>query len=125
MNKIQSHSISHPTSFVQYAGVTALKGDQSCVCEMVKAFRRRRDRIIEGLNELGIDYVYPKGAFYVFMNVGDGTRFAERFLEEEYVAVTPGEAFGSYRDYVRISYATSDGNIDEFLRRLTRFMEKF
>ena len=125
MNKIQSHSISHPTSFVQYAGVTALKGDQSCVCEMVKAFRRRRDRIIEGLNELEIDYVYPKGAFYVFMNVGDGTRFAERFLEEEYVAVTPGEAFGSYRDYVRISYATSDGNIDEFLRRLTRFMEKF
>ncbi|WP_456327592.1 pyridoxal phosphate-dependent aminotransferase [Archaeoglobus sp.] len=125
MNKIQSHSISHPTSFVQYAGVTALKGDQSCVDEMVKAFRRRRDRIVEGLNDLGIDYVYPKGAFYVFMKVGDGTAFAERFLKEEYVAVTPGEAFGSYKDYVRISYATSDEDIEEFLRRLSRFMEKF
>ena len=77
------------------------------------------------MDKLGIEYVYPKGAFYIFMKVGDGTEFAERFLKEEYVAVTPGDAFGSYKDYVRVSYATSDENITEFLKRLERFMEKF
>jgi len=125
MNKIQSHSVSHPTSFVQYAGLTALKGDQSCVEEMVRKFRRRRDKILSGLNEIGISYIYPKGAFYVFMKVGDGTEFAERFLKEEFVAVTPGEAFGSYREYVRVSYATSDENVDEFLSRLDGFVKRF
>jgi len=122
MNKIQSHSISHPTSFVQYAGVSALKGDQRCVQEMVNAFKRRRDLLIKGLDKIGIEYAPPKGAFYVFMKVGNGTEFAERILKEEYVAVTPGEAFGSYVDWVRISYATSESNIEEFLVRLERFM---
>ncbi len=125
MNKIQSHSISHPTSFVQYAGLSALKGDQSCVDEMVREFRFRRDKLIRGLRELGVDFVYPKGAFYVFMRVGDGTEFAERFLKEMYVAVTPGEAFGSYKDYVRVSYATSRKDINEFLNRFKKFMENF
>lgn len=124
MNKIQSHSISHPTSFVQYAGLAALKGDQSCVREMVDAFRRRRDLILRGLDELGVEYVKPRGAFYIFMKVGDGTEFAERFLKEEYVAVTPGEAFGSYKEYVRVSYATSDENIQEFLIRLRRMLDR-
>ena len=125
MNKIQSHSISHPTSFVQYAGVSALKGDQRCVEEMVKAFKRRRDILTKGLDELGIEYAPPKGAFYLFMKVGNGTEFAEKFLKEEYVAVTPGEAFGSYVDWVRVSYATSDKDIEEFLIRLERFMSRW
>ncbi len=123
MNKVQSHSISHPTSFVQYAGITALKCDQSFVDEMVKVFKRRRDKVISGLDKLGIKYVYPMGAFYVFMKVWK--EFAEKFLENEFVAVTPGEAFGSYADWVRVSYATSDANVEEFLNRLERFMEKF
>ncbi len=124
MNKIQSHSISHPTSFVQYAGLNALRGDQSCVERMVEAFRRRRNLIIDGLNELGIEFVKPKGAFYVFMKVGNGTEFAERFLKEEFVAVTPGEAFGSYVDYVRVSYATSEKDIEEFLIRLENILKR-
>lgn len=124
MNKIQSHSVSHPTSFVQYAGVVALKGDQSCVKEMVAEFKARRDILIEGLDRLGIEYAPPKGAFYLFMNVGmDGLKFSEEFLKKEFVAVTPGEAFGrSYKSWVRVSYATSRSNIEEFLRRLERFM---
>ncbi len=125
MNKIQSHSVSHPTSFVQYAGVVALKGDQSFVKEMVEEFRRRRDLLVKGLKELGIEFAPPKGAFYLFMNVGtDGTKFSEEFLKREFVAVTPGEAFSStYREWVRVSYATSLKNIEEFLKRLRRFME--
>ncbi len=124
MNKIQSHSVSHPTSFVQYAGVVALKGDQSFIKEMVAEFKARRDILMKGLDELGITYAPPKGAFYLFMNVGmDGVKFSEEFLKREFVAVTPGEAFGrAYKNWVRVSYATSRSNIEEFLRRLERFM---
>jgi len=124
MNKIQSHSVSHPTSFVQYAGVVALKGDQSCVEEMVKEFRVRRDMIKEGLDRLGLEYAPPRGAFYVFVNVErDGTEFSEEILRREYVAVTPGEAFGrGYKNWIRVSYATSRSNIEEFIIRLERFM---
>ena len=125
MNKIQSHSVSHPTSFVQYAGVVALKGDQSFVRMMVEEFRARRDMLMKGLDDLGVEYAPPKGAFYVFMNVEtDGTKFSEEFLKKEYVAVTPGEAFGrAYKSWLRISYATSRSNIEEFIRRLERFMK--
>ena len=124
MNKIQSHSVSHPTSFVQYAGVVALRGDQSFVRSMVEEFRARRDMIRKGLDKLGLEYAPPKGAFYVFVNVErDGTEFSEEFLKREFVAVTPGEAFGrSYKNWIRVSYATSRSNIEEFLIRLERFM---
>ncbi|MET1124517.1 MAG: pyridoxal phosphate-dependent aminotransferase [Archaeoglobaceae archaeon] len=124
MEKIQSHSVSHPTSFVQYAGVAALRGDQSFVSRMVEEFRVRRDMITGKLDELGIEYAPPKGAFYIFMNVGrDGTEFCEEFLKREHVALTPGSAFGiSYRSWVRLSYATSRERIAEFLKRLERFI---
>ncbi len=126
MRKIQSHSISSPTTFVQYAGVAALKGDQSFVESMVEEFRKRRDMLAKGLDELGIDYAPPEGAFYVFMNTGmDGDEFSRRFLEEFHVAVTPGSGFGkSYSSWVRLSYATSADRIAEMLRRLEKFLER-
>jgi len=124
MAKIQSHSVSHPTSFVQYAGVAALKGDQKCVEDMRKEFLVRRNILMEGLDKIGVEYAPPKGAFYMFINVGmDGMTFSEEFLRKEYVATTPGGAFGErYSDWVRLSYATSRDNIREFLRRYERFV---
>lgn len=123
MNKIQSHSTSHPTSFVQYAGVAALKGDNSFIDRVVKEFKRRRDKIIEKLKELNVNFAPPKGAFYIFMDVGkDGMQFSEEFLQKEHVAVTPGSAFGlAFNNWVRISYATSMENIQKFLERFERF----
>ncbi|RLF98734.1 MAG: pyridoxal phosphate-dependent aminotransferase [Thaumarchaeota archaeon] len=125
MNKIQSHSVSHPTSFVQYAGVAALKGDQSFIKEMVSEFKKRRDMIVEKLKDLQIEFAPPKGAFYIFMDVGrDGTEFCEEFLSKEYVALTPGSAFGiSFKTWVRVSYATSQSNIMKFLERFERFIQ--
>ena len=125
MNKIQSHSVSHPTSFVQYAGVIALKSDQSFIKKMVEEFRARRDILVKGLDELGLEYAPPMGAFYVFVNVGmDGLKFCEEMLKREFVALTPGEAFGkAYKEWVRISYATSRENIREFILRLERFQK--
>ncbi|MEM0203740.1 MAG: pyridoxal phosphate-dependent aminotransferase [Archaeoglobaceae archaeon] len=124
MNIIQSHSVSHPTSFVQYAAIEALKSDDSFLKQMVSEFRARRDMIMEKLDELGIRYAPPKGAFYIFMNVGrDSDEFCEEFLKKEFVALTPGSAFGvSFRNWVRLSYATSRERISEFLRRLERFL---
>jgi len=124
MARIQSHSVSHPTSFVQYAGVAALKGDQKCVEDMRKEFLARRDILMEGLDRLGVEYAPPKGAFYMFINVGmDGMLFSEEFLKKEYVATTPGGAFGErYTEWVRLSYATSRDNIREFLKRYESFV---
>lgn len=124
MNVMQSHSVSHPSSFVQYAGLEALKMDESFIKQMVSEFKQRRDIIMKKLDELGISYAPPKGAFYIFMNVGrDGDEFSEEFLKKEYVALTPGSAFGiAFKDWVRLSYATSRERIAEFLRRLERFI---
>ncbi len=124
MNRMQSHSVSHPSSFVQYAGVAALKGDQSFIKDVVAEFKARRDMIVEKLKELGLEFAPPKGSFYMFVNVErDSVEFCEEFLKKEYVALTPGSAFGlSYRTWVRISYATSREKVAEFLNRFERFI---
>jgi aspartate aminotransferase len=124
MARIQSHSVSHPTSFVQYAGVIALKGNQKCVDEMVAEFKARRDMLMDGLDRIGVRYAPPKGAFYMFVDVGmDSMKFSEEFLQREYVATTPGKAFGkAYPTWIRLSYATSRSNILAFLERFEKFI---
>ncbi len=120
--KLQSHSVSHATSFVQHAGVTALCSDQSSVDAMRTEFRARRDILVDGLTSIGFNCGKPDGAFYVFLNVsecGGGDAVAERLLREAYIAVTPGSAFGpGSADYIRISYAASRGRIYDALKRI-------
>jgi len=125
MIKIQSHSVSHPTSFVQYAGVAALKGDQKCVDEMVKRFKRRRDIVAKGLKILDLEFAPPQGAFYVFVKVKqDGLKFSKSFLEKKFVATVPGIAFGqTFTEWIRVSYAISENEINEFLKRLNEFLK--
>lgn len=122
MIKLHSHSVSQATSFVQYAGLAALKGDQECVTEMVNEFRARRDLLIKGLQKIGIRCTRPDGAFYAFADVseyGSGEDVAELLLNKAYVAATPGAAFGKAgNDFIRISYATSQENIREALNRI-------
>jgi aspartate aminotransferase len=126
MLKLQQHSVSNATSFVQIAGVEALRGLQSCVKEMVNEFRKRKDMIVEGLRSIGFDCKKPDGAFYVFVNVesfGSGADVADKLLNEAHVAVTPGSAFGSTEEYVRFSYATSREKISEGIRRMETVLE--
>jgi len=122
MLKLHSHSVSQATSFVQYAGIAALQGDQTCVADMVKEFRARRDLLVVGLNRLGIKCACPDGAFYAFADVseyGSGEKVAELLLNKAFVATTPGAAFGEAgNDFIRISYATSQERIREALRRM-------
>ena len=120
--KIQSHSVSSATSFVQHGGVAALKGPQEPVAEMVSKFKARRDALVDGLNSIDIKCQKPGGAFYAFADVsayGTGDEVAEKLLMEAHVAVTSGSAFGeSGKNFVRISYATSLKRIEEGLARI-------
>lgn len=122
MLKLHSHSVSQATSFVQYAGIAALQGDQTCVTDMVCEFRARRDLLVRGLNKLDIRCAMPDGAFYAFADVseyGSGEKVAELLLNKAFVATTPGSAFGEAgNDFIRISYATSQDRINEALRRI-------
>jgi aspartate aminotransferase len=131
MVKLQSHSTSNVTSFVQKAAVEALEGPQESVEAMRAEYERRRNRIVSGLQALPrVRCTLPSGAFYVYPNVGaylspgeDSTRLAERLLEEAQVAVVPGPAFGT-REHLRVSYAASVEQIEEGLRRLAGFFAR-
>lgn len=122
--RLLSHSVSQATTFVQWAGVAALQGPKDNVDMMVAEFRSRRDLLVGGLERLGIPCNMPGGAFYVFPDVsgyGGGDRFTERLLKEALIAATPGSAFGpGGRDYVRLSYATSQNRILQALDRIEK-----
>ena len=134
MLKLQSHSTSNPTSIAQKAAVQALRASQDSVRAMLAEYRRRRDRVVEGLRAIpDIKCTMPQGAFYAYPNISaylhrDGlantTVLAEKLLEEAHVAVVPGPAFGT-QQHVRLSYATSLDYIDEGLRRMAAFFAKF
>jgi aminotransferase len=96
---------------------------------MVAEFDRRRKLIVSGLNRLGLTTFEPLGAFYAFPNISasgmDDETFAEKLLEEEHVAVVPGNAFGKGGDgFVRCSYATAFPKIEEALHRMEKFMNR-
>lgn len=127
--KIQSHTITHVTSFAQYGAVAALNGPQDAVSEMVSVFARRRDIIMEELSSMpGVTCPAPRGAFYVFPRIDvkgmDDMQLTEALLSEANIAVTPGSAFGPHgAGHVRISYATGEDRIREGMNRLRTFLE--
>jgi aspartate aminotransferase len=126
MKKIQSQSTSNPTSIAQYAAQAALEGDQQCVADMVKVFKKRHDYIVKALNEIdGVECLAGDGTFYVFpdfsgmqarLGCETDTDLAEKLLEAG-VALVPGSAFGT-PGHMRISFATSDENLQKAVERL-------
>ena len=125
IDSIQSHSTSNPTSFAQKGALAGLKGDQSFIGEMVKAFTVRREYIYDRLTKIpGITCVKPMGAFYVLPNIshfGLGSEnFCTKLLEQQNVACVPGIAFGSDA-HMRLSYACSMENITKGLDRIEAF----
>ena len=126
MTRLQSHSTSNPTSISQYAALAAITGDQGSVATMRAEFQKRRDRLVAGLNGLmGCRVRTPQGAFYAWCNTSGLGRpaaaLAERWLEDALVATVPGEGFGS-SDHIRFSFATAVEQIDEGLKRLSRWV---
>jgi len=103
--------------FIQKAAIEALRGSQKPIEEMVEEFRKRRDVMVEGLNEIpGVKCIKPKGAFYVFPNIRKtgltSEEFSDLMLEKAGVAICPGNFFGEQGEgYVRLCYANSIENI--------------
>ena len=128
---LQSQTTSNATTFAQFGALAAMQqwdASMAAVQTMLKSFNRRRLRLLDGLQSIpGIQCARAEGAFYLFPKLGDfgmsSVEFAAQLLEEEKVAVVPGEGFGA-PGYMRLSYATSDDVIEKGLERLARFCAK-
>jgi aspartate aminotransferase len=124
LDLLLTHSTGCTATFTQYAGLEALTGPQDAVDGVVETFRRRRDRIVAGLNAIpGVRCPRPAGAFYAFPNVQafgkSSAELADYLLDEAGVAVLPGTAFGRNGEgYLRLSYANSMENIEKALARM-------
>ena len=136
-NKLQGQYTSGPCSVSQKAAEAAYTGSQECVEEMRQAFERRRDLIVELASQIpGLEVNKPEGAFYLFPKcssfygksdgkrvIANSTDLAMYLLEEGHVATVGGDAFGD-PDCFRMSYATSDDNIREAMRRIKEALAK-
>ena len=128
--RLMTNCNSCTNSFVQMACVEALKGSQEDSLAMVREFQRRRDVIVNGLNNIeGITCRNPMGAFYVFPNVQalpkSSKELEEYFLEEYSVATLSGTSFGAFGEgYLRFSYANSVENIRTALDRIAEGVAK-
>jgi aspartate aminotransferase len=128
LNRFFVNSTSCVPPFVQLAGVAALTGPQDEPRAMVDEFRRRRDLVVSGLNEIpGVSCATPLGAFYVFPNVAElpvsADELAAGLLEQAGVAVLAGSAFGEVgRDNLRLSYANSEDNLRRAIARIRDFV---
>jgi aspartate aminotransferase len=127
---LQAHSTSNPCSISQWAALAAVEGKaESERNEMHSSFRRRRDLMCSLLSaEDGLQFSRPDGAFYVFPRLTadaelDTESFCSELLEEEGLAVIPGSAFGA-EGYIRLSFAASDDDIREGVKRLRRFLHR-
>jgi aminotransferase len=130
MTKIHQYTMMCASTMAQIAALEALRSGESNVREMVGDYNKRRIMILDGLAGIGLSCFEPKGAFYAFPSVKStgmtSEEFAENLLTEEKVAVVPGSAFGEYGEgYVRCCYATATDNIQEALRRMKRFVNKY
>ena len=131
-----SHCTGSPCTISQKAAAVAYSASQELVDTMRQAFERRRNYMVERMNQIeGVSCIQPHGAFYVMMNIEklvgkefhgtvirDADDFGNLFLKYGKVAVVPGTGFGA-PNFVRWSYATSIENIKEGLNRLEKFLK--
>lgn len=129
MLKIHQYAIMCAPTVSQYAAITALRTCDDEVQKMVHEYNVRRRMLVDGLNRIGLHCFNPEGAFYVFPCIRstgmDSETFCEKLLQEEKVAVVPGNAFGaSGEGFIRISYAYSIKHLMEALGRIEAFVQR-
>jgi aminotransferase len=128
--KLQEGIASCLPPFIQKAAVEALRGPQDCVGEMVSNYTRRRKIITDGLNSIkGFKCLESGGSFYVFANIKsfgkESKEFAIEVLKEARVVCVPGSAFGEMGEgYIRFSFANSDENLIEAVKRIKNHIDK-
>jgi len=124
ISRLVVNSVSCTSAFSQRAAVDALTGPRDEVEHMFKSFASRRELVYKGLNEVpGLRCNKPEGAFYAFPNITgtglDSRTYADYLLNEADVAVLPGTSFGEYGEgYIRISFANSEANLAEAIKRI-------
>jgi aspartate aminotransferase len=133
MTKLQSQSTSSTAHMIQKAAVAALTGPQQCIADMKADYINLRDQTLAALDKIpGVTCVRPMGAFYVYPNVSayfgkpgikSAADVAKRLLHEAHVVTVPGEAFGT-QEHIRLSYATSSGEIKRGLERMQDWFSK-
>ena len=129
MTKVHQFAIMSAPTLAQYAAIEALKNGDDDIEMMRNEYDMRRNVIVKGFNDIGLDCFEPKGAFYAFPSIQStglsSDEFCERCLMEKKVAVIPGNAFGkSGEGFIRCSYAYSIDNIHEALNRIEAFVKK-
>ena len=130
MTKLHQYGIMSSPTTSQFAAIEALRSCDSDVENMRNEYNYRRRFIVDGFRNMGLSCFEPLGAFYVFPCIKSlgmtSEEFANKLLMEEKVAVVPGNAFGeSGEGFIRCSYAYSIDSIDEALKRMGRFVEKY
>lgn len=130
MMRLNFYNLSCPNSFIQYAGLAALKEDDAPSRAMVAEYEKRRNYMVDALNQLpGCSCIMPDGAFYIFVNVtGTGLspdEFCRLMIDEVGVSMTPGHVFGDMgKDFVRVSYANSMENLKLAVSLMKDVLEK-
>ena len=128
ISNLQDHSTSNPNSIAQKAAEAALSAPDDFSNKLCQEFANRRDYLAARIKEIkGLDFNLPQGAFYMFCNISktglDSMTFAKRLLDEEYVSLIPGSAFG-LDDYIRISFATSIKELQKGMDRIQEWLGK-
>ncbi len=129
MLRIHQYTVMSAPTVAQEAGIVALEDRDESVMMMVEEYDRRRKLIVPEFNRIGLPTFEPKGAFYAFPKVSvtglDDETFANRLLQEEHVAMVPGNSFGAGGEgFCRASYATAYEKLEEALRRIERFVNR-
>lgn len=129
MTKIHQYTMLCSPIMGQIGAIEALRGSRHYLLEMKREYKRRREYIVERLNEMGLVCPKPDGAFYVFPSIKNtgmnSIEFAKKLLTQEKVAVVPGTAFGSQgKGHVRMAYASSMPDLKEACVRIERFLKK-
>ncbi|MCC4369385.1 amino acid aminotransferase [Limosilactobacillus reuteri] len=129
ISKMHAFLVTTVTNNVQVAAAEALTNGLDDPLEFRKIYQHRRDLLVAGLKKLGFEMLTPEGAFYLFAKIPaqfgtDDVAFAKQLAKEAKVGVTPGSAFGKGGDgYVRLSYASSDENLTEAIKRISEFLD--
>ncbi|WFD10100.1 pyridoxal phosphate-dependent aminotransferase [Tepidibacter hydrothermalis] len=133
ISTVQGHLVSHPSTISQWCAYGALKYCSDDIDDMVKIYKQKRDLAIDMLSKIDcIDYVYPEGAFYMFIDISSlksklnykdsfSVEFCDKLLSNNNVAAVPGIAFGM-DDYIRISYACSEDNLITGIKGIEEFV---
>ncbi len=129
ISKMHAFLVTTVTNNVQVAAAEALTNGLDDPLEFRKIYQHHRDLLVAGLKKLGFEMLTPEGAFYLFAKIPaqfgtDDVAFAKQLAKEAKVGVTPGSAFGKGGDgYVRLSYASSDKNLTEAIKRIGEFLD--